>query len=238
MSLDALISYYVLLDGTLRRSMSASGGAQIRANLLRKSADVLQRIEEYQPTSEQEARDQIYFFVSRAIARPGLSVSGRDIDIAVALTQSGEPQAEEDLTDPSPRSEPLRQDEISMISFVVQSKERVSLFDDQIHYIATSVPNAEFYGTRPARIVGVALADVVGEDMLSRVGRRQFEAARSGEPQEFYYPIDVVEERRVMRCQIKPMILGIGVRAFLVFHRDVTDEVAILDETLRVHTAA
>ena len=239
MALDALISEYFLAESELRMSIEIDRASGRRANALRRAADRLDAIERHEPRSTAEARDKVFFFMVRAIKRPGVSVDGRDINLV--LTLIGNPDcchssayaAPEPETEEAARAAQSGPDEgSSLIRFVTTSRERVSLFDEDVRYIATSEVNAAFYGTRPVRLLGLHLADVIGDAMYRDLAAARFEAASRGEPQEYYYDIEVGGTTYRCRCGIKPVDLNDGRRGFLVFNRDVTRELELRDESL------
>ncbi|MDU8943301.1 PAS domain-containing protein [Ovoidimarina sediminis] len=237
LALNALISGYYLCETDLRDASDADLPDHKRANLLRRAADALSRIERYEPRTHDEARDKVYFFMVRAITRPAMSVDGRDINLALALLgnpdmcrscvfSDQEPDEEDDLEETGGR---LGRD---LIHFVASSRDRVSLFDDELRYIATSRANAAFYGTRPAQLIGLQLSDVIGDRMCTELAVPRFDVARTGEPQEYYYDIQTDGVVRRCRCEIKPIELSGGRRVFLVFSRDVTCEIDLRDPRL------
>ena len=235
MTLEALISEYALAEAALRKSLEDQTAPRKRVNLLRLAADRLQVIEDYEPTSRQEARDKVYFFMMRAVTRPGISVDGRDINLVLTLT--GHPDLgyrtvfsddARDSREPAP-SEGMGRD---LIRFVTAARERVSLFDEDLHYIATSRPNAAIYGTRPVRMIGLHISDMIGYDEFARSAQRHFDAARLGEPQEYYYDRPSEKGTRRWRCGIKPIDIAGKRKVFLVFHRDVTREIDLRDGSL------
>ncbi len=213
MDLDALISEYFLHERALSRSMNEDGSTRDRARFLRRCADLLEKIEQYAPKDARETKDKIYFFLNRAITRPGLTVDGRDINIALTLCEGATyPQTDApDRTGTVPAAPPapnLRGYALSsgIINYVRRAPERVSLIDADYRYIATSSANAAYYNTQPVRMIGMHVADVIGEDRFLARAKKPIDACVRGEPQEYYHTVDKgPEPDRLIRYQMKPV---------------------------------
>ncbi len=241
MVLDSLISEYFLLETALTRSMAVDGSTRDRVRFLRGCADMLEKIEQYTPTDSREAKDKVFFFLNRAITRPGLTVDGRDLNIALALCDSSSyhppPVAERNGAGLQPRAPILRDPDLTLgiIGYVRRSRERVSLIDADYRYIATSRPNADFYGTRPARMIGVHLADMIGQSRFLARAKQHIDACANGEPQEYYHSgSDREGTDRVYRCQMKPVELpdASGGCAVMIYMHDVTETIPTRIEPL------
>ena len=232
MSLDALISQYFHLEDRLRRAMSTEASSSERAEGLRRLADTFEEIERYVPQTTSEQRDQVNFFLLRAIAGPGRALDGQNVGIAPNLSLRN--IARMPRLEARHRTRPSTADQRAseLIEYVCGSDERVSLLDDRYRYVATSRPNATFYGSRPARMIGISIRKMApGPDYFARM-KVYLDACLAGEGQEYYYELQKDGSVRIMRCQMKPVRLRKDLRCVLIYTRDVTEEIAHIHQNL------
>jgi len=223
MSFATLVSEFQILEKKLRKSLAEGAAADDSAWLLRKCADAVERIETHRPATPEEASDQVFFFLNRGIGSGTVRVANRDIDIALTLATRNF----SDMPQPPDSAAALdrRPEGATMVDYVAGSAERVSFIDTDFRYVATSQANAEFYGTRPVRIVGLHVAEIIGWDRFERRARERLESAFSGTPQRYLYRLDCGGANRVMSCQMKPVRRETGeIDGALVYMRDVTRE--------------
>ncbi len=240
MLLNALISEFYLLETALRRSLIRVGTVDERAELLRKTADALDRIEAYVPANTVERKDKAYFFLLRAVQQPGVSIAGRDVNIALSLGASGLMQDEYcggDAAKPIPveRSIPVKFDSSNygLIAFVAKSSERTCLIDAEYRFVAVSPAYAAFHKTTPTRLIGQPARSVTSRPSHFEAAKLFLDACLDGHAQEYYYQIQPSEDTPVMRCQMQladvPHIGG----CVLLTTRDVSDEVSVRQKILR-----
>jgi len=192
---------------------------------LRLSADFLEEIEQYTPADRGEARDQVFFFMSRAIRYQGVNVDGRDVNLALTLaarTADGLDEPEPIRTGPIMVRDPMIEGPFQTIASVVNAPYRTTLLDKNMRFIATSAPNAKIYGTRQSRLVGVEIAEMMPKQAYDLISRPYLDACLSGIDQDYPYRIKLPTEIRLMRCKMKLIELGKGFPAILATHEDIT----------------
>lgn len=224
MTLDPLISEFDATERALARAVRDDHGRDSCASLLRRSADLLDLIETYQPRNATERRDKAFFFLRRGLSGSGLTASGRDIDIALALS-AVPPDGKDAPLVPAAANAPAVMSSQTVIDYVRASRERVSLIDQEYRYVATSEANARRYNTRPVRMTGLHLVEIIGRERFEGRTRARIDACLAGEPQEYYHRDGDDADPRIQRCQMKPITLsGLGPMV-VVYMRDVTDVV-------------
>lgn len=220
---SALVSEFQFLETQMRQSLATGRPPDESGRFLRLCADMLDRIESYVPETPDEARDQIFFFIKRGMRGCSLSVGERDIDIALTLSARN-------FSDMPRRASGLggrefRPESASIIDYVCGSVERASFIDTGFRYVATSAGNAEFYGSRPVRIVGTHVAELIGSKRFETRGKPRLEAAFRGDPQCYLHSISHAGRTRIMSCQMKPVRRRTGeVDGAVVYLRDVTGD--------------
>lgn len=224
MSLIALIADFRLLENQLRFHLETQSDARERVSLLRQCADCLDRIERYVPRDAVEARDQVYFFLSRAMENSDTHIGHRDVDLALTLSarlfDMGELAAA-----PLPFEKNISSG--GLVDYVVQSPERVSLIGHDYTYVATSEANAAYYGSRPVRIIGEHVGALIGSPRFEQRAKGRLDKCLSGISQEYLHQIETPAGNRTMSCQMKPVRLARhGVDAALVYMRDITEDLA------------
>lgn len=226
MTLDLLISEFDACERALARSVRDASESRTSAALLKRSADLLDRIERHVPQTPAERRDKAFFFLRRGMSGAGITAHGRDIDIALALSALPSDVADApDPSDPGQAAGAAPGSGEGLINYVSASPERVSLIDSDYRYVATSAANARYHGTRPVRMIGLHLSDVIGQDRFERRARPRMDACLAGEAQEYYHRSGTDANPRIQRCQMKPVDMpGLGPMA-LVYMRDVTEVV-------------
>lgn len=224
MKLDLLISEFHAAERALAQAVRAGRRLDETAALLKRSADILDRIEQFVPVTNEDRRDKAFFFLRRGLSGGGIAINDRDIDIALALSPGVEPPH----SGISPRD---RADEgggtgQDLIAYVRSSTERVSIIDQDFRYIATSDANAQYHGTRPVRMIGSRVSVVIGRERFDQRARARLIACFEGQAQEYYHRDGDEGDARILRCQMKPARLGPLGPVALVFVTDVTDDVA------------
>jgi hypothetical protein len=221
MTFSRLASEYRLLELRLRRSLAGGAPSRQSADLLRRCADALDRLETYRPATLQEARDQVFFFLRRGMETNTVGIDNRNVDIALTLSARSFPDLPLRAA-AAPEPDPAT---TTMIDYVTGSAERVSFIDTEFRYVATSGPNADFYQTRPIRVLGLHVADIIGSARFETRARSRFGACFAGDPQSYLHSVMADGRRHVMSCQMKPVRSETGeIDGALVYMRDVTAE--------------
>ncbi len=242
MTLSTRISEYFLYETALRKAVIQGSSVDDRADLLRRTADALDRIERYAPETTEEKRDRAYFFMLRAIKQPGIKIAGRDINIALCLGGSmvgddgGINETGPVRTEASPdRTLPMKFDssQYGLIAFVAKAKERMCLIDGDYRFAAMSQAYAAFHQTTPARLIGQPAETVTPRPSHFQVAKLFLDACLKGHAQEYYYEFLLAGEMRVMRCQMQPADVPHVGRCVLLTTRDVTEEVSVHQDVIR-----
>ncbi len=214
-----LASDYRFSESLLREALLKGRPPAECARLLRECADALDRLETHAPTSPEEARDQVFFFLNRGIEGNTVHAGGREIDIA--LTLAARNFSDMPVQANAAEKAPDRSGNLAMTDYVAGSVERVSLIDTAFRYVATSRANADFYGTRPVRIVGSHVAQMIGSTRFETRAKAHLGACFDGVPQSYVHRVD----DRIMSCQMKPVRRESGeIDGALVYMLDVTQE--------------
>lgn len=225
MSLAVLISHYYWLEQSLRQQLREHGTPEQSMEYLRLSADFLEEIEHHTPVDRGEARDQVFFFMSRAIRYQGINVDGRDVNLALTLaarTAEGLEEAAPIRSGPVVVRDPAIEEPFKIIESVVNAPNRTTLLDKSKRFIATSVPNAKIYGTRQSRLVGVEIGEMMPKQTYELISRPYLDACLDGIDQDYPYRIKLPTEMRLMRCKMKLMNLGNDFPAIYATHEDIT----------------
>ncbi|MEM9343745.1 MAG: hypothetical protein AAGA87_11935 [Pseudomonadota bacterium] len=231
MSLAALISQYYWLEQSLRRHLRESAPPDQSVEYLRLSADFLEGIEQYVPADRGEARDQVFFFMSRAIRYQGINIDGRDVNLALTLASRTdetlqEPDPETIVTGPIVTRDAGIEGPFQTIASVIQSPHRTTLLDENKRFIATSTSNAKVYGTRQSRLVGVEMSEMMPRQTYDLIARPYLDACLGGIDQDYPYRIKTPNETRLLHCKMRLIELGQDFPAILATYEDITADVS------------
>ncbi len=218
--LSTLLEDYRCVECDLVRAMTRRASDRTRAELLRRSAALLDAIERFEARSRQDLRDQAFFFLQRAVSAGG-GRDGADLEIALSLSARA---IEAERTLPGlPLSAPSAPPP-DLAAYVRASKDRVSLVGFDHRYLATSAPNAQFYRRSVERVEGCAVGDLIGRARFDSRARPNIDTCLAGRPREYYHGLGTGARARIMRCQMKPVRLADDRPAALIYMRDVTDD--------------
>lgn len=229
MSIVTLIAEFNLLNVRLKSALTGDLDISEVADLVRACAAKQTEIEHFRPDNPREAHEQLQFLLARARDEAPTSRERSAVILATELLNrraAAYPVRSEGLAGQGGGTIVTRED--SLISYVCNAVERLSLIGPDFRYVATSPANAAFYGWTQAAFVGRHLIDVIGVARFETRARARLERAFRGEPQEYTHPLEANGQARTMRCQIKPVrsveAKPLGV---LVYVRDVTGEVPL-----------
>ncbi|SFH17458.1 hypothetical protein SAMN04488020_107221 [Palleronia marisminoris] len=166
-----LLTSFRCVDAQLREAIRAGEGTRVHARLLRRSAQLLDKIEAHQPTSRQEMEEIFDHHARRRVE--GATTSARATDrIASILRRSAGnfPPTHAAATFrsqavPDPLPEQVEGEDLAML--VVHCRGRLSAIGRDCRFIAVSRAEAVAHGMRPSQVLGCSLPE------LLRCGRAQ-----------------------------------------------------------------
>ncbi|EKE44143.1 hypothetical protein OCGS_1659 [Oceaniovalibus guishaninsula JLT2003] len=226
MQIVSLISDLMFTDAQLQASMAANTAPELRAELLRRSAILLQQVERYEPEGLPEIREKIAFFMRRATMLGRTGAGRHDMQIAAGLMDHLQTAA----TGRSPRQGRMPEGALAdggrLSVYVTQASERLFAIGTDHRYLAASRSEARFHERSQVQMIGRHLRDVLGPEEYERRALPHLQACLSGVPQEYRFAVERPDEgRRTIRCLMKPVTCNAGLRfCALVYKTDVTDE--------------
>ncbi len=229
MPIVTLIAEFNLLNARLKDALRGDSDILDVAELVRACAAKQTAIEHCRPGSPREAHEQLQFLLARARDEAPTTRERAAVIVATELLNrraAAYPARTETIDRHGQGPIVVRED--SLISYVCNAVERLSLIGPDFRYVATSSANAAFYGWTQTAFVGRHLTEVIGTARFETRVRARLESAFAGEPQEYTHPLESRGQSRTMRCQIKP-VRTVEAKPFgaLVYVDDVTDEVPL-----------
>ncbi|QFU09595.1 hypothetical protein PARPLA_00846 [Rhodobacteraceae bacterium THAF1] len=184
-----LCAAFRLTDAQLRVAIQTDETTRSHAQLLRRNAALLDRIECFVPASVQELDEMIDFFARRRVDAlhtfgPGLDRMSETLaryDRASLPNVLAGAMRFSRLPDPLP---PTIESE-DLARMVMRAPTRVAAIGPDKRYLAVSAAAAEAYRTTPSRMAGRHLLEVIGCGHYQGRERQKIELSFMGRPQDY-----------------------------------------------------
>ena len=182
-----LLSSFRCVDAQLREAVRTDEQTRLHARLLRRSAQLLDKIETYQPTCRQELEEIFDHYARRRVegAATDVRATARLTEMLrragghFAPTQASATFRSTDVPEPLPQR--IEAEDLAML--ILRCRGRLSVIGRDCRVIAVSRDEAAAHGMRPSQVLGCSLSEWLGCGSAQTNERRALSLALADRPQ-------------------------------------------------------
>lgn len=239
MKLQRLINEFWQTDRELKHRIDRYGEYEDLLPVDTKLTDLIGRIKDYEAQDISSLREKFTFFAGfikdsengtrHRFAFDALTeILNRDLD--ERLFETDRNQANSSGVIANKRTEDEMDSvfkTISVFDLVGQSRDRISIIDDEFRYVNTSPKNGDFYNRPPGEIIGKHVGEIIGENRFEGRAKRFLEKTLNGKRQHYFHDLEINGRQRIMSCLMLPLHeAGGGVCGSMVTMEDITGHVS------------
>ncbi len=183
-----LAAAFRLCEAQLKSALVHQGSTRLHAALFRKSSEILARIVNHPPSSQEELDEMLDFFARRRVETVTGPVEEFDhVSVLLGIERESLPRLQSPMfrLRPHPEELPGIAEIDDLARFVTRSSARLAALGWDNRFLAVSGPAAAFYRSKPGKMLGQHALEVVGCGPERDEDKRRFALALKGEPQDY-----------------------------------------------------
>jgi PAS domain-containing protein len=185
-----LVAAFRLCEAQLKAALVHQGSTRLHATLFRKSSEILAQIVNHVPASQDELEEMLDFYARRRVETvAGPVIEFNQVAVLLGIDRDGLPRLQSPTfrLRPQPEELPNIAEIDELAKFVTRSSARIFALGADNRVLAVSGPAAAFYRSRPGKMLGQHVLELVGCGPEREEDKRRLFLAMQGEPQEYRY---------------------------------------------------
>lgn len=210
-----LAASFRLCEAQLKAALLHQGSTRLHAALFRKSSEILAQIVNHVPVSQEELDEMLDFYARRRVeTMAGPVIEFDQVSVLLGIDRGRLPRLQSPTfrLRPQPDELPGTAEIDELARFVTRSSARIVALGADNRFLAVSGPAAEFWRSKPGKMLGQHALELVGCGPERTEDKRRVFLAMQGEPQEYGYPVAGSDGvRRTLRARVRRVENASGV---------------------------